>query len=185
MDALPGSGKCLTSESLLGVRAWGLFEMLSSLHCAEMDDDGKNSQTDLVGGELRVPQNTSVWFDHSTVFLALEVATGICHRAVSARSPKKICSHVDTVARKLNNHPQASGLHCRAWWVSAAWAGQALLAGLLSIQTGLLALLLSWPWFMWRPRPALLCLIPSCGEACWGCSRLCLLWHFFSVGFNF
>lgn len=60
MDALPGSGKCLTSESLLGVRARGLFEMLSSLHCAEMDDDGKNSQTDLVGGELRVPQNTSV-----------------------------------------------------------------------------------------------------------------------------
>lgn len=32
--------------------------MLSSLRWAEMDDDGKNSETDLVGGELWVPQNT-------------------------------------------------------------------------------------------------------------------------------
>lgn len=60
MDALLGSGKCLTSDSLLGVRARGLFEMLSGLHGAEMDDDGKNSETDLVGGELPVPQNTCV-----------------------------------------------------------------------------------------------------------------------------
>lgn len=53
-----------------------------------MDDDGKNSETDLVG-ELWAPQN--VWFDHSAVFLTLEVATGIC-----LPDTQNIHSHMDT-----------------------------------------------------------------------------------------
>lgn len=87
---------------------------------------------------------------------------------------QKIQSHVDTLARlwKLNNHPQALGLHCRACVSSVSWAGCAGIAPQHSEQA--VGTLLSWAWFVWGPRPALLC-DPQLWGGLLGCSRLCLL----------
>lgn len=99
--------------------------MLSSLCQAEMDDDGKNSETDLVGGELWVPQNTladqitALGFSHQR--WPQEFVKGQCLSDI-----QKIHSHVYMLTGlwKLNNHTQALDLHCRAWCVSSvSWAG--------------------------------------------------------------